>query len=133
MAARKRTATERLERLEQAVAQLPELKRKRAEAARQPGKGKRGEQICQRQPRISTTEAEVWVMKMPDGGFNPTVNVQLATDAESRAILGVQVTNEGSDSAGLSEPMRQQVEQRSCSKVDQHLLDGGYLYTVDIE
>jgi len=33
----------------------------------------------------------------------------------------------------LSEPMRQQVEQRSGGKVEQHLLDGGYLRLADIE
>ncbi len=32
---------------------------------------------------------EARVMKMPNGGFNPAVNVQLATDTESRAIVGV--------------------------------------------
>ena len=47
--------------------------------------------------------------------------------------MGVEVTNEGSDSAGLSEPMREQVEQRSGRKVEQHLLDGGYLRSEDIE
>ena len=52
-------------------------------------------------------------MKMPNGGFNPACNVQLATDTESRAIVGVEVSKEGSDSAGLSAPMREQVEQRS--------------------
>jgi hypothetical protein len=72
------------------------------------------------------------VMKMANGGFNPAVNVQLATDTESRAILAVEVSNEGSDSAGLSEPMRQQVEQRTGGKVEQHLVDGGYLCTEDI-
>jgi hypothetical protein len=72
-------------------------------------------------------------MKMPNGGFNPAVNVQLATDTASRAILGVQVSSEGSDSAGLSAPMRQQVEERSGEQVEQHLLDGGYLRTADIE
>jgi transposase len=50
-AARKRAVVEKLERLEQAIAQLPELKRKQAEAARQAGHGKRGEQIRKRQPR----------------------------------------------------------------------------------
>jgi len=65
--------------------------------------------------------------------FNPAVNVQLATDTESRAILAVAVSNEGSDSAGLSEPMRQQVEQRTEGKVEQHLVDGGYMRTEDIE
>ena len=132
-AARKRAATERLERLEQAITQLPELRRKQAEAARRAGNGERGEQIRRRQPRVSTTDPQARVMKMPNGGFNPAVNVQLATDTESRAILGVQVTSEGSDSAGLSEPMRRQVEQRSGGKVEQHLLDGGYLRTADIE
>lgn len=132
-AARKRAAAERLERLEQAVAQLPELKRKQAEAVKRAGLGKHGEKVRQRQPRVSTTDAEARVMKMPNGGFNPAVNVQLATDTESRAILGVQVTSQGTDSAGLSEPMRQQVEERSGGKVQQHLLDGGYLRTADIQ
>ncbi len=72
-------------------------------------------------------------MKMPNGGFNPAVNVQLATDTESRAIVGVEVSNEGADNVGLSEPMRQQVEQRTGGKVEQHLLDGGYLRSEDIE
>ncbi len=36
---------------------------------------------------------------------------------KSRAIVGVELSYEGSDSAGLSEPMRQQVEQRSGHKV----------------
>jgi transposase len=132
-AARKRAAAERLERLEQAVAQLPELKRRQAEAEKRAGQGKHGQKVRQRQPRVSTTDAEARVMKMPNGGFNPAVNVQLATDTVSRAVLGVQVSSEGSDSAGLSEPMRQQVEERSGEKVQQHLLDGGYLRTVDIE
>jgi transposase len=132
-AQRKRAAAERLERLEQAVAQLPELKRKQAEAEKRAGQGKHGEKVRQRQPRVSTTDAEARVTKMPNGGFNPAVNVQLATDTESRAIVGVQVTSEGSDSAGLSEPMRQQVEERSGGQVEQHLLDGGYLRTADIE
>src|SRR5713101_8246134 len=111
-AARKRAAADQQQRLEQAIAQLPELKQKQGEAARRAGHGKRGAQIRERQPRVSTTEAEARVMKMPNGGFNPAVNVQLAADTESRAILGVEVSNEGYDSAGLSEPMREQVEKR---------------------
>jgi transposase/flagellar biosynthesis/type III secretory pathway chaperone len=132
-AARKRAVVEKLERLEQAIAQLPELKRKQAEAARQAGHGKRGEQIRKRQPRVSTTDAEARVMKMSNGGFNPAVNVQLAVDTASRAIVGVEVSNEGSDNAGLSEPMRHQVEQRTGGRVQQQLIDGGYLRSEDIE
>ena len=132
-AARQRAAAEKLERLEQAVRQLPELKQKQAEAAGRAGQGQRGQQIRARQPRASTTDAEARVMKMPNGGFNPAVNVQLAADTVSRAILGVEVTNEGSDNVGLSEPMRRQVEERSGGKVTQHLIDGGYMRTEDIE
>jgi transposase len=132
-AARKRAARERQERLEQAIAQLPELKRRQEEAARRAGQGERGQKLREKEPRVSTTDAQARVMKMPNGGYNPAVNVQLATDTASRAIVGVEVSNEGSDSAGLSAPMRQQVEERTGGKVEEHLLDGGYLRTEDLE
>jgi transposase len=132
-AARRRAAKEKQQRLEQAIAQLPELKQKQEEAAQKAGSGKHGQRIRDKEPRVSTSDAEARVMKMPNGGFNPACNVQLASDTESRAIVGVEVSHEGSDSAGLSEPMREQVEQRSGGKVDQHLLDGGYLRMADIE
>jgi transposase len=132
-AARRRAAAEKQQRLEQAIAQLPELKRKQAEAAEKAGQGKRGQKIRATEARVSTSDAEARRMKMPNGGFNPACNVQLATDTASRAIVGVAVSYEGSDSAGLSEPMREQVEQRSGRKVEQHLLDGGYLRLTDIE
>src|SRR6266436_2871135 len=132
-AARSKAAQERLERLEQAVAQLPALKQKQAEAERRAGNGKHGEKIRKREPRVSTTDPEARRMKMPNGGFNPAVNVQLATDTSSRAIVGVEVTAEGTDSVGLSTPMRQQVEQRTGETVQQHLIDGGYLRKDDIE
>ena len=132
-AARRRAAKEKQQRLEQAIAQLPELKRKQAEAARQAGGGQRGQTIRDKEPRVSTSDAEARVRKMPNGGFNPACHVQLATDTESGAIVGVEVSHEGSDSAGLSEPMRAQVEQRSGGQVEQHLLDGGYLRMADLE
>jgi transposase len=132
-AARKRAAREKQERLEQAIAQLPEMKQRQEEAAKRAGQGKSGAKIRAKEPRVSTTDAEARVMKMPNGGYNPAVNVQLATDTQSRAIVGVEVSNEGSDSAGLSAPMRRQVEQRAGGKVSEHLRDGGYLRTQDIE
>ena len=132
-AAKTRAAKDKQKRLEQAIAELPELKKKRDEAAKKAGNGKRGKKIREKELRVSSTDPDARVMKMPNGGFNPPVNVQLATDTESRAIVGVEVSNEGSDSAGLSEPMRKQVEQRTGQKVEQHLLDGGYLKHEDIE
>jgi len=132
-ASRKRAAADKLERLQQAIAQLSQMKHKQAEAARRAGDGEIGQKIRARQPRVSTSDPQARVMKMPNGGFNPAVNVQLAADAQSRAILAVQVTNEGSDNAGLSAPMRRQVEQRTGGKVNQQLIDGGYLRKDDIE
>jgi transposase len=132
-AMRRRAAEEKLERLQAAMAQLPELERKQAEAERRAGQGKYGEQVRQRQPRVSTTDPEARRMKMPNGGWNAAANVQLATDPASRAIVGVGVSNEGSDNADLSTPMREQVEQRTGQRVEQHLIDGGYMRRQDIE
>jgi hypothetical protein len=132
-AARKRAARERQERLEQAIAPLPELKKRQEETAKKAGPGKQGQKIREKEPRVSTTDAEGRVMKMPNGGYNPAANVQLAADTASRAMLGVEVSAEGSDSAGLSAPMRQQVEERTGGKGQEHRRDGGYLRTQDIE
>jgi len=132
-AARKRAAEEKLQRLEAAIQQLPEMEKRQAEAAQRAGNGTSGQRIRAREPRVSTTDPEARVLKMPNGGFNPAVNIQLAADTHSRAILAVTVTNQGSDSANLSQPMRQQVQQRTGGTVQEHLIDGGYLRTEDIE
>jgi len=58
--------------------------------------------------------------------------MQFATDTQSRAIVGVEVVNQGVDT-GQAEPMRSQVERRSGAKVSEHLLDGGYLVLEEIE
>jgi len=132
-AARERAARERQQRLQEALAALEDLKQRQEEAAQKAGQGAWGRALRAKEPRASTTDAEARVMKMPNGGFNPAYNVQVATDTASRAIVGVDVTNEGSDGAGLSEPMREQVEQRTGRKVEEHLLDGGYLRSEDVQ
>jgi transposase len=131
-AARRRAAREKLERIGAAVAQLPALKEKQSEAAKQAGDGAYGKKVKKGQPRVSTTDVDARVMKMSNGGFNPAINVQLATDTESRAIVGVDVTGAGSDK-GLAEPMREQVEDRTDGKVDEHLMDGGFLVLSEID
>ena len=132
-AARVRAAQERQRRLEEALAEMPEVKRRQEETARRAGNGEVGRKKREKTPRVSSTDPESRVMKMANGGFNPAVNVQLATDTASRAIVGVDVSNEGSDSANLAEPMRRQVEERTGGKVEQHLADGGYMTIEDIE
>jgi transposase len=129
----RRAAERRQQRIEQALAQLPEIEQRQQQRAKRAGQGPYGEKIRSREPRVSTSDPEARVMKMPNGGYAPAYNFQLATDVESRAIVGVEVSNQGSDASGLSEPMREQVERRSGKRVRQHLLDGGYLHYDDIE
>lgn len=66
--------------------------------------------------RGSTTDAEARVMKMADGGFRPAYNVQYGVVGDKmggpRTIVGVRVTNVGSDHGSLV-PMVAQVEQRT--------------------
>ena len=126
-----RAAVERQRRVEQAIAQLPELQARQERRARTVSKkDKQNGRI--KEPRVSTSDPEARIMKMPDGGYRPALNVQIATDPASRAIVGVSVVNAGVDTGQL-EPMRQQVRQRSGQKVSEHLADGGYLTTEDVE
>jgi transposase len=131
-AARRRAAEEKQRRLEAAVAQLPELKAKQEAAAKKAGNGKYGKKLKEKKPRVSTTDPEARTMKMGDGGFRPAVNVQFAVDTESRAVVGVDVSGEGSDK-GLAGPMRRQVEGRTGRKVEEHLYDGGFVVMEEID
>ena len=52
--------------------------------------------------RVSCTDPEARVMKMPDGGFRPAYNIEFATDTAHLAIAGVDVTNAGSEKAEMA-------------------------------
>ena len=129
-AAKARAARERKERVERAIAALPALERKREKLAKKVSRKDRPGKL--KEPRASTTDADAKVMKMANGGFNPAVNVQFAVDTESRAVVGVDVAGEGNDHH-LAEPMRRQVEQRAGQKVEEHLIDGGFLVKEEVE
>ena len=75
--------------------------------------------------RASSTDAEATVMKMADGGFRPAFNTQFASDCDSQAIVGVDVSTSGSDMGQLA-PMVQQIEQRLGSAPKKMLVDGGF-------
>ena len=124
-AARERAARQRVERVEAARAQMGELEKVKA--------GQRADKpTSQEAPRASTTDPEARRMKMGDGGFRPAYNVQIATDPQSRAVVGVEVTGHGTDH-GEDQGLREQVEQRTGGKVGEHLLDGGYVRHGSIE
>lgn len=123
-AAQQRAAREKQERLAKALEELAKVERAKAAQKDKPTK--------KNPSRASTTDPEARFMRFPDGGTRPGFNVQLAADPESRAIVEVDVTNAGSD-AGLSAPMREQVEERTGQDVKEHLLDGGYVRLDDVD
>ena len=112
-AAQARAAAERLARVEEALAEMPAV-----EATKVRNKSKAT-------PRVSTTDPEARVMKMADGGFRPAYNIHMATDVDSRMIVGVQVTNVGSDQGQLV-PMLNEIERRLGRPPDALLVDGGF-------
>lgn len=121
-AASKRGARQRLERLQAALGQIPEVTQTKNRS------GAKDATV-----RVSTTDPDARVMKMGDGGFRPAFNVQFATTADpARVIVGLEVINRGSD-AGQSTPMLERIEQRTGVRPDQMLVDGGYAQHEAIE
>lgn len=127
-AARERAARERLERVERALEALPALE---AIKEQQRKKLPKARQERVKEARVSTTDPEARVMKMGDGGFRPALNVQVATDGDGRAILGVAVSQQGSD-GGLAAPMEAQVVERTGQHPGAYLIDGGLATRDDI-
>lgn len=109
--ARKRAAHERQERLEQALKEFNEL------AAAGKDKEKR---------RVSTSDPEARVMKQPDGGYAPSYNVQIDTDAKSGVVVGVGVVQAGNDFEQLEAGI-ERVEQNLGQRPKEVVTDGGFV------
>jgi len=113
-AARQRAAEEeKVERLEQALEEMQKVQA--APEAR----------VEESERRVSETEPEARNMKQSDGGYAPSHNVQIATDAAHGIIVGASVTQAANDQhelvAGLAEVERQ------TEQTPQHLIvDEGY-------
>jgi transposase len=125
--ARERAARERVQRVEQALEYLPQ-----AQAAKE--RQQQTQAITKRAkvtpPRTSTTDPEAQVMKMPDGGFRPAYNAQLATDTASGVIVGVKVVNTADP--GQAAPMEAQVVQRTGKHPKDYLMDSSFATRADI-
>jgi hypothetical protein len=118
-AARRRAAREALARAEAALAKLP---------LRQAGQsqGKAG------QVRVSASEAEARTMKQPDGGWAPSYNVQVTTEAQSRIVVGVRVTEAANDTGEMLPGLK--AAQESGSKLPLKMVaDTGYATRENVE
>src|SRR6202011_4621407 len=112
-AARQRARTERVERLEQALAELQQLK------ARQDSDEKKPE------GRVSLTEPEARMMKHGDNAITPAYNAQISTDAEKKAIVGAHLSQCSSDSGSLL-PAMEVIRQNLGRDPRQGVADGGF-------
>lgn len=126
-AARERAAGERVARLQQALREHEDLHARREQQRRE-----KGTKFDAAELRTSTTDPEARKMKMPDGGTRPAYNVQFATTTEGSVIVGVDVTNAGSDSGQLA-PMVEQIKRQCGQAPEEMLVDGGFTKLDDIE
>ena len=117
--ARERAARERTQRIQAALARLPELEAKKPASEKS-------------KARSSTTDADATVMKVANGGFNPAYNVQFATDTKTQVIVGVSVLTTGSDQGQMG-PMVEQIADRYEKVPGAILVDGGFAKHEDIE
>lgn len=120
-AAQKRAASEREQRIEKALQELAQLQQQKEK--RRKGSGDTA--------RCSTTDPEARIMKMGDGGFRPAYNVQFATDGTARVIVGVDVTNSGSDRGQMSS-MHEEVAKRYEKVPGHYTVDCGFATKDDI-
>ena len=112
-AARERAARERVERLDRAVQQLQQLR------ADKPADE-------QDKVRVSRSDADARIMKQgDDGGFAPSYNVQVSTDARSGVIVAYEVSQAGEDTRELV-PAVDRIQQSTGQRPEQMVADGGY-------
>jgi len=111
--ARERAAREKQQGLEAALEQLQQLQ---AEA-----RSKK-----QKPPRVSTTDPEARIMKQPDGGFAPSYNVQISSDAKADLIVGIGVSQAANDTAELP-PAIERIKANLGEAPQQVVVDGGYV------
>ncbi|HYI10679.1 MAG TPA: IS1182 family transposase [Thermoanaerobaculia bacterium] len=121
-AARRRAAEERARRIKQALAELPEIeKRKKSNNGKKKTKA-----------RSSTTDPDARVMKMADGGFRPALNVHFVTDTKTKVIAAVEVNNHGTDQR-TTVPLAEQVNERYDKDPAEWLEDGGCVTLAGVE
>ena len=109
--ARKRASREKQQRLEEALQELEQL---------QQTQDKDPEDI-----RVSETDPQARIMKQANGGFAPSYNMQVSTDAANGLIVAVDVTQAGNDYEQLV-PGLERVKANTGQTPGQILVDGGY-------
>jgi transposase len=121
--AHKRAVEERLVRIKKALEEVKKVKKTKDQSHKSKAK--------QKEARSSTTDPEARVMKLADGGYRPAYNGQFSVDVGSGIVVGVEATNQVDQ--GQMIPMLKQMEQRYQRVPQEHLVDGGFVTSSDME
>ena len=111
--ARERAARERQSRLQQALEELGKIRETKSGST------------AQESARVSLTEPESRIMKQSDGGYAPSYNVQLSTEASHKIIVGAGVSQSASDYPELMGAV-DRVKENLGRKPQQMVTDGGF-------
>lgn len=116
--AKQRAAREKKQRLEEALKELKTLDEEREKS--------------EKAPRVSESDPEARKMKQADGGFAPSYNVQICTEASNKIIVAVEATQAGTDHDELTKGI-DAVEANTGQTPQQMIVDGGYIKNSNIE
>lgn len=116
LAAQKRGAQEKLERMEKALKEIEALEKKADDP---------------KTVRVSMTDPEARVMQQNNHGYGPSYNAQFTTDAKQTVIVSVEVTQDRNDARQLQAAMQRLAEE--AGKAPQQVLaDGSYTHRSNI-
>jgi hypothetical protein len=73
---------------------------------------------------VSESEADARNMKQPDGGWAPSYNVQVTTEAQSRMIVAIGVTTAANDTQELM-PALERVKENCGAMPERIIADNG--------
>ncbi len=112
-AAQQRAARDRQQRVEQALEQLEQIRQTKRDAQEKQA------------VRVSTSDPEARNMKQADGGFAPSYNAQITTEASHKIIVGAGLSQNSSDYGELVGGV-ERVKQNLQNKPGQVVTDGGF-------
>jgi hypothetical protein len=112
--ARERAVREKKERLESALRELKHMQAVQSDPEKR------------QKARVSTTDPEARIMQQPGGGFAPSYNVQISTDAKATVIVGMGVTQAANDTGELV-PALERMEANLGEVPQQVVVDSGFI------
>lgn len=117
-AARERAVRERQERVAEALKQFPQIQEQRKHD--------------KDQARVSTTDVDARIMRMPNGGWDPGYNAQFSVDTGTQLIVHADVGPHNSD-GGLLRVAVERIKKRYGRTPRDILADGGFAKRDDIQ